>query len=548
MNNMDNSTKISIVTEFVDELRSLLNFESCLRLAISNFSVFDIEDSNVQIARGFNWASEVSIDSKFDLILGDLPLAVKPNVNFDFGSHKLKIRRNWVEILNAVKLMEDDGIGIFLTEPTAFSSNEGLKVEKALNSEGFFISAIFNAPQGLLSPETAITPVFIVITAKVPSSIYVAELLNETQARKVASNYISALNGGDIKTGTMIPVHSFHSFHRIKIKQQIEKLETQYKEYEEYTLGELAVEINYVKSGETLEEKPNAIYIPKIGTSPVISEISNANIKHHNYFQVLLNDKAINEYVTAFFRSDIGRLILDSLTSGTFIPHLNKKELELALIALPTIDDQTKILGTQRKLYDLKQAIDLYDAELALNPNSSDSILSQLDGMLEAIGGLTEIDKVHGIIRQGESKNIEYKETLSLDVRKKTKEKYIEVSVLKTVVAFLNTEGGVLLIGVNDDGDITGIDGEIDKFHKKLDKFLLHFKNLIKVRVGEEFYPFIEYKPIRVDGKYILKVECKESQSPCYLDNADFYVRTNPATDKLEGPKLVEYVKNHFNQ
>jgi len=246
MNNIDKSTKIGIVTEFVAELKSLFNSESCLKLAISNFSVFDIEGSTVQVARGFDWASDVSNDSKFDLILGDLPLAVKPNMDFEFGAHKLKIRRNWIELVKAVKLMKEGGLGIFLLEPTAFSSNEGLKVEKALNSEGFYINAIINAPQGLLLPETAITPVFIVITTKITDSIYVAELLNEVQSRNVASNYFSSLNGGDVKAGVMIPVNSFHSFHRIKIKQQIEKLETQYKEYEEYTLGELAAEINYM--------------------------------------------------------------------------------------------------------------------------------------------------------------------------------------------------------------------------------------------------------------------------------------------------------------
>jgi len=88
---------------------------------------------------------------------------------------------------------------------------------------------------------------------------------------------------------------------------------------------------------------------------------------------------------------------------------------------------------------------------------------------------------------------------------------------------------------------------ESAKFYKNIDAFLLKFKNLIKERIGEEFYPFIEYDAIQVEGKYVLMIECKESPSPCYLDNSTFYVRTNPATDKLEGPKLVEYVKNHFD-
>ena len=131
--------------------------------------------------------------------------------------------------------------------------------------------------------------------------------------------------------------------------------------------------------------------------------------------------------------------------------------------------------------------------------------------------------------------------------KKQTKEKYIELSAFKTIVAFLNTEGGVLLVGVADDGNIPGIDIEIDKFHKgNTDKFLLHFKNSLKTRIGEEFYPYIEYKLVPVAENRVLVVKCKESKSPCYLDNSEFYVRTNPATDKLEGPKLVQYVKNHF--
>ena len=77
--------------------------------------------------------------------------------------------------------------------------------------------------------------------------------------------------------------------------------------------------------------------------------------------------------------------------------------------------------------------------------------------------------------------------------------------------------------------------------------FLLHLKNLINKRIGGEFYPFIEYKIVQIDKKTVLMLDCKEAKSPCYLDQKDFYVRTNPATDKLEGPKLVEYVRHRFS-
>lgn len=549
MRKINKSEKLSIVSAFVHELIKLMGAEICLKIAISNFSVFDSIVLSFQYASGFDWLNEIGNSDKFDFILGDFPLGMNKRQDYEFGTKKLKIRQNWIEILKSVKLLKDNGASLYLVEPRCFGTSEEKKLEEALNLEGYFVNAIFNTSEGILQPETSIIPVLVLITKKKANSIFLAELLDKAQASEVAKNYYSETSGNDLSKGIEFKERTFYGFHRVRIKQQIEKLETQYKEYEEYTIGEIAKEINYVTRGNNLVERDNSVYIPNIGNSPVVSKLSDTTIKHHNYFQVVVGEKAINGYVAAFFRSDLGKLVLQSLTSGAVIPHLNKRDLEQATIALPSFHDQQQILVTHQKLNDLKNSIDNFDSELALNPTSSISILTQLDSMLEAIGGLTDVDEVHSIIRQGESKNIEYKETLSLDIKKKTKATYIEKSALKTIVAFLNTEGGALLVGIADNGEITGIDIEIDKFHKSnTDKFLLHVKNLIKEKVGEEFYPYIDYKLVTISNKNILFVKCKQSESPCYLDNKDFYVRTNPATDKLEGPKLVQYVNHHFSQ
>jgi len=549
MRSYNRPEKLSVVAAFAQELMKQRDAEICLKITISNFSIFHLIELPFQEANGFDWDNEIVNSNKFDFILGDLPLGMNKRQDYQFGSVNLKVRQNWIEILKSVKLLNDNGTAVYLVEPTCFSTTEGKKLENALNSEGYFVNAIFNTPEGVLQPETSITPVLALITKKKTNSVFLAELMNIDQASEVVKNFHSKNIGHDLSKGMEINERTFHGFHRVKIKQQIEKLETQYKEYEEFTIGEIATEINYVKHGDSLVEKVNSVYIPKIGNSLVVSQLSDTTIKHHNYFQVVIGEKAISGYVAAFFRSDLGKLVLQSLTSGAVIPHLNKSDLEQGTIALPSFNDQEQILATQRKLSNLKCSIDNFDNELALNPTSSLLILTQLDSMLEAIGGLTDSDEVRNIIRQGESKNVEYKETLSLDVKKKTKEKYIELSALKTIVAFLNTEGGTLLVGVADNGEVSGIDIEIDKFHKNnTDKFLLHMKNLIKTRIGEQFYPYIEYNLVAVGNKSVVFVKCKESESPCYLDGAEFYVRTNPATDKLEGPKLVQYVQNHFGQ
>lgn len=168
------------------------------------------------------------------------------------------------------------------------------------------------------------------------------------------------------------------------------------------------------------------------------------------------------------------------------------------------------------------------------------------DEFLPRIVEPTAAERIRYLIEQGESKTVEFKETLSWDVRKQSKEAYVEVSALKTIVGFLNSDGGTLFIGVSDDGEIKGIETEILNLHSSKDRFLLHFKNLFKSKIGELYYPNINSQVMKIDGAELFIVECSKSDYPCYLDDRDFYVRTSPATDKLEGRKAHEYIARHF--
>jgi hypothetical protein len=443
MQESDKLSKLEVVAEFIHEIRSLSNSEVCLSIAMSDFHVFSVEESRFQLANDFDWKNQVSDNTEFDLILADLPLGLN-RVEHEIGGERLKIRRNWVEMHEALSMLSAGGIAVILIEPTAFSSKDGIVFEKLLNKEGYYVGAIFNAPSKILEPLTSITPVFVLISKAPVEKIFVAELLNQIQSKEVVGRYYIEGEGNDLKKGMLLPQFEFESFRRIEIEQQIEKLETEFKEFDTYTIGDLATEINYVKSGEKLTEKENSVYIPKIGSSSVVSSLSDTTIKHQNYYQVVLGNKAANEYVAAFFRSALGRLVVGSLATNSAIPHTNKSAVEQAFVCLPEITVQKRILRTQSKLTELNGAIEKFEEELALNPISSSAILGQLDSMLEVINGLTEIDKVHNLLRQGETKNIEYKETLSVDVRSNKKEKYIELSALKTIVAFLNTDGGTL--------------------------------------------------------------------------------------------------------
>ena len=535
----------SIVGNFVEALAASQLTESAIAIKLSSDPSLDLPYAET-VVEGFDWIDRVAPNRRYDFVVVDLPLGMGRK-KIEIGGSTISARENWVELSKALYLLAPEGLCVAIVEPPAFGISEGPKFQEALANEGFYLNGVFNVPPNLLTT-TAIRPVIVAFSRKDQSSLFVAELEEEAQAVAIAQAFSRGDESSSLYEGMLLADRRFDGFESLKARLQLDRLETQYKDYKSYVLGEIALEINTVRSGESLDHKDNSIYVPTIGTSVVTDDLSSVTIKHHNIIQVVLSDVVNSQYAAAFFRSDLGLLILRSLTRGAVIPRINKTDLAQAQIAIPSLIEQAEIVRSHSQLQTLTEAIANFQKELALNPGSASAISGQVESMLETIGGLTEADRVMSLSREGESATVEFKESFSLDVRKGTKEKYIELSALKTIVAFLNTNGGVLLVGVADAGDIPGIRYEVEKFYKGTDAFLLHFKNQLKQRIGEQNYPYINHRLVDLGHAEVLVVDCKPATSPCYLDGKEFYVRTNPATDKLEGPKLVEYVQNHFKK
>jgi hypothetical protein len=70
------------------------------------------------------------------------------------------------------------------------------------------------------------------------------------------------------------------------------------------------------------------------------------------------------------------------------------------------------------------------------------------------------------LIRLGESAVLEFKSTLQWDVRQAQANHNLRISVLRTVAAFMNSQGGTLVIGVDDDGTVLGLDRDLGSDRK----------------------------------------------------------------------------------
>lgn len=158
--------------------------------------------------------------------------------------------------------------------------------------------------------------------------------------------------------------------------------------------------------------------------------------------------------------------------------------------------------------------------------------------------GNREPNEVMDLITRGESDQVEFKSTLRWNLHANKPGAEIEIAAMKTIVAYLNTSGGTLLVGVQDDGTVLGI--ENDRLTND-DKFMLHFNNMIKQYIGLEYSKYIHYYLAPVNEKKVLVVRCEATSNPAFLkheENEDFYIRVGPSSRKLSTKRTLRYLED----
>jgi len=166
---------------------------------------------------------------------------------------------------------------------------------------------------------------------------------------------------------------------------------------------------------------------------------------------------------------------------------------------------------------------------------------------------LREHRNAEELIKRGESKTLEFKSTLRWNLKEnKQDDKAVTHAALKTIAAFLNTEGGDLLIGVSDDGSIVGI--EHDRLESD-DKFMRHLAQVVRNGMGDRAGTCIDPRTQIVQGRTVCVVSCQRSPEPVFLNwkgmesnpSGDFYVRSGPGTVKLSLESAKEYIRTRFS-
>jgi len=166
-------------------------------------------------------------------------------------------------------------------------------------------------------------------------------------------------------------------------------------------------------------------------------------------------------------------------------------------------------------------------------------------------GSVKEAEDIQREIEKGESQTREFKSTFFLNLASRQKDEAISFVILKTIAAFLNSEGGRIYVGVTDDGKSAGIKDEVSLFFKNSeDKYSLAVKEKLK-KYFEAYFDLISWEIVHSKNHTrLLIIDVKPSKKPVWiLDKGRelFPIRKHPSTETLEGSKQAEYIASHFS-
>ena len=176
-------------------------------------------------------------------------------------------------------------------------------------------------------------------------------------------------------------------------------------------------------------------------------------------------------------------------------------------------------------------------------------IARKLNEFMESLIGQSEETHrrpITDLIGLGESYVLEFKSTLQWDIVRQTQNKALRQSSLKTIAAFLNSQGGTLVIGVEDDGNFFGLNQDLKLTRNSQDNFEQLLVSLISDMIGAFTAPYYRIRFEDIEDKTVCVIDVERSPEPVFITidgSRVFYVRIGNTSRILDHEETLKYVE-----
>jgi AAA ATPase domain/Putative DNA-binding domain len=151
---------------------------------------------------------------------------------------------------------------------------------------------------------------------------------------------------------------------------------------------------------------------------------------------------------------------------------------------------------------------------------------------------------VLALLRKGEAHDLELKETFRINSHTGERDKRMETEIARAVIGFMNSQGGRLIVGVHDSGEIMGLERDLQVFTGDLDRFERWvIGDLLSARIDPSLVSqSLRLYWVQVRGVLLCSIEVQGVRGPAWLDDEHLYVRAGNQTLELAGRKLASFL------
>ena len=333
-------------------------------------------------------AAEVlpGLESNFDLIVGSPPIGL-PSTRLRASDPPLDLRASatYTMLVQAALRLARDGAMIVVL-PEGFFHPSSAKVRETLASIGVHPSAALALPASSFA--TSLNLSLVVFTHVARDDLFVAQLDPAVDLNAIVANLRVRRNAKLPQLGRTVTAARFVSWSASLLADEIESAARAMGLHPVAAASLCA----HVRAPSRLDaafvHEPNAVYLPKLGTSPAVRSVDEFVIKPHSYLQLIVRPEIVDpEYLAAFLSSPLGRKVRAHLASGTIIPQVSVGSFRAGSIPLPpTIEHQRAAVRAARRLGEIREAIDGLERELWDRPLRAKRAEAGLRRVLEGNG------------------------------------------------------------------------------------------------------------------------------------------------------------------
>ena len=161
---------------------------------------------------------------------------------------------------------------------------------------------------------------------------------------------------------------------------------------------------------------------------------------------------------------------------------------------------------------------------------------------------------LEALVSAGESAKVEFKSSARYNRHSGKRDERLEQAVAKTVAGFLNAEGGVLLIGVADDGAITGIEDDYALLKAPdRDRFELWLRDMLTKSLGVVATRDLRVEFSAAEGHDVCLVTAPAARRPAFVHgseghDATLFVRLGNSTRELDVEEALTYCVDRWGR